>query len=82
MRHITIYIEDFNGVSDEVTGIHVDNGDGTARWITGDDLDTMKPEGSPYTWRAIGLRIRDDSKAIPIITPKTPRSPADREVPL
>ena len=78
-RKITIYIEDADGVTDEVTGIHADNGDGTASWIAGAALDTTQPSKSPIAWRDIGRRLRDDAAEIPKFIPKTPKVAPVRE---
>jgi hypothetical protein len=64
-RNITIICEPSDGNPDKVTGIHVDNGDGTAKWITGSDLDTTTPPGSPHNWRYIGDRFKTDAKTLP-----------------
>lgn len=69
-RTITIYLEDADGKTDEPTGIHVDNGDGTASWVTGAALDAIIPAGSPRALRGNLRRLRDDVAPLPRSVPK------------
>lgn len=70
MRRITIYLEDADGETDQVTGMHVDHGDGTATWLRGGDLDGHTPAGSPRSLRGILRRLRDDAKPLPKVQPR------------
>lgn len=79
-KKITIHVEPADGLPEQVTGVHIDHGDGSASWLTGPGLDT-KPTGSPRTWREIGLRANADGKTAPKFVTKAapPRAPAPGE---
>lgn len=74
-KKVTIIIEPADGLEEQVTGVHVDHGDGSASWLTGAALDT-KPAGSPRTWREIGARALSDGKTAPkFVSKQSPVAP-------
>lgn len=76
MKKITLIYEEADGQPERMTGLHIDHGDGTATWIASGALDTARPAGSPYTWREIGERTRDDSAKLPKSRPPEAAKPA------
>lgn len=65
MKKITLYFEDADGQTDRCTGLHVDNGDGSASWLAAGALDAfVAPAADPKdqdpaapTWRTVGASV-------------------------